>query len=142
MARKKQKPEKRGSIFGKFHSPYMSNESISLDDCYQAYKQDPDRIVEIDGQVYSKIISYCRFYGYDDVSFHIVWKSPVEIRLHDVLIDEHSNEYKVRHFEMIRFASAEIPEWYLNAIPMVITGNCEEIGNYLAKKQVNNDECR
>ena len=62
------------SLFGKFYSPYMKHNNCTIDDCYSAYKQDPDRTVEIDGHIYNKIVSRCRFYGYEDFSFHIIWE--------------------------------------------------------------------
>ena len=126
------------SLFGKFYSPYMKHNNSTIDDCYSAYKQDPDRTVEIDGHIYTKIISHCRFYGYEDFSFHIIWEPYTEMRRNDILVDENGNEYRVRSLEMIHFGG-EIPEWYLKALPMVITGSSEHLGSYLAKKQVEND---
>jgi len=122
------------SLYGKFYSPYINNGKVSMDDCYQSYKQEPQRRIELDGHVYSKIISCSRFYGYEDYSFHIVWEPPAQIRRNDTLIDEYGNIFTVRSFEMIHFFG-NVPEWYLNTIPMVITGNTSEIGNYLAPKK-------
>lgn len=121
------------SLFGKFHSPYMENDQSTVDDCYRAYKQDPLGKIEIDGHVYSKIISHCRFYGYEDYSYHIIWEPHTEMRRNDLLIDENGSEFRVRSFEMISFIG-EIPEWYLKALPIVITGDNAEIGSYLTKK--------
>lgn len=140
MPKRKQTTEQRGSIFGKFYFPYMSSNYVSAEDCYQAYKQDLARIVEIDGHIFTRIISHCRFYGYEDFSFDIIWQPHTEIHLHDTLVDEYGREFTVRTFEMLRFSGGKIPEWYLNAIPMVITGDSEEIGGYLTRKQVNNDD--
>lgn len=122
----------RKTLFGKFHSPYIENDQSTIDDCYYAYKQDPLGIIEMDGHVYSKIISHCRFYGYEDYSYHIIWEPHNTIRRNDVLVDENGNRFSVRSFEMIRFLG-EIPQWYLKALPIVITGDCWDIGNYLAK---------
>ena len=124
------------SLFGKFHSPYMENDQSTIDDCYHAYKQDPVGKIEIDGHVYSKIISHCRFYGYEDYSYHIIWEPHSTIGLNDILIDENGNDFKVRSLEMIHFGR-EIPEWYLKALPLVITGDSCEIGDYLTKKSYN-----
>ena len=122
------------TLFGKFHSPYMKNDQITIDDCYHAYKQDPLGKIEIDNHVYSKIISHCRFYGYEDYSYHIIWEPHTEIHRNDVLIDENGNEFIVRSFEMITFCFVEVPEWYFKAVPIIITGSNCELGNYLAKK--------
>ena len=124
------------SLFGKFHSPYMTNDRDTVDNCYRAYKQDPLRKIEIDGHVYSKIICHCRFYGYEDYSYHIIWEPHTAIRRNDVLVDENGNEFVVRSLEMIHFG-CEIPEWYLKALPLVITGDSCEIGDYLTKKSNN-----
>ena len=121
------------SLFGKFRSPYTKGNQSTIDDCYHAYKQDPLGIIEMDGHVYSKIISHCRFYGYEDYSYHIIWEPHNAIRRNDVLIDENGNEFVVRSLEMIHFG-CEIPEWYLKALPIVVTGENSEIGIYLAKK--------
>lgn len=124
----------RKTLFGKFHSPYAENDQSTIDDCYHAYKQDPLGKIEIDGHVYSKIISHCRFYGYEDYSYHIIWEPLTELQRNDVLVDENGNEFIVRSFEMITFCFVDIPEWYFKAPPMVITGKNCELGNYLAKK--------
>ena len=121
------------SLFGEFHSPYMENDRSTVDDWYRAYKQDTLGKIEIDGHVYFKIISHCRFYGYGDYSYHIIWEPHTEIRRNDVLIDENGNEFAVRSFEMIHFG-CEIPKWYLKALPIIITGENSEIGSYLTKK--------
>ena len=123
------------SLFGKFHSPYAPGSQITIDDCYFAYLQDPCKQTVIEGLVYTKIISYCRFYGYEDYSYHIIWEPLIGLRRNDVLVDENGNEFVVRSFEMLRFLGGDIPEWYFKAPPMVITGNTCELGNYLAKKQ-------
>ena len=122
------------TFFGKFFSPYVKDNQSTIDDCYHAYKQDSLRIIEMDGHIYSKIISHCRFYGYEDYSYHIIWEPHNAIRRNDVLIDEKGNEFIVRSFEMLRFLGGDIPEWYFKAPPMVITGKNCDLGNYLAKK--------
>jgi hypothetical protein len=124
----------RKTLFGKFNSPYMENSQNTIDDCYRAYKQDPLGKIELNGYAYSKIISHCRFYGYEDYSYHIVWEPSAELRRNDILIDENGNEFIVRSFEMLRFLGGDIPEWYFKAPPMVITGQNCDLGNYLAKK--------
>ena len=121
------------SLFGKFHSPYAKDGQSTIDDYYLAYLQDPCKQTAIDGLVYTKIISSCRFYGYEDYSYHIIWEPLTELRCNDVLVDENGNEFVVRSLEMIHFG-CEIPEWYLKALPIVITGENSEIGSYLAKK--------
>ena len=122
------------SLFGKFHSPYAKDGQSTIDDYYLAYLQDPCKQTVIDGLVYTKIISSCRFYGYEDYSYHIIWEPLTELRCNDVLVDENGNEFVVRSFEMITFCFVDIPEWYFKAPPMVITGKSCELGNYLAKK--------
>jgi len=121
------------SLFGKSYSPYANDDNISLEKCYHSYVQDLDNTVTIDNRIFTKIISHCRFYGYKDFSYHIVWEPAEEIRLHDLLIDQKGNVFEVRSIEMPRF-SGDIPEWYLHARPLVITGSSCEIGSYLAKK--------
>lgn len=121
------------SLFGKFYSPYANNAQVTIEDCYHSYKQDPDNKTTIGNRVFTKIICNCRFYGHKDFSYHVIWEPSEEIHLHDLLIDENNNLFEVHSFEMIRF-SGEIPEWYLNALPLVITGTTCEIGHYLAKK--------
>ena len=121
------------SLFGKFYSPYANDESISLEKCYDLYKQDSDNKVTVGSRVFTKIISHCRFYGYKDFSYHIIWEPAEKIRLHDLLIDEKGNTFEVHSIEILRF-SGDIPEWYLHAHPLVITGSSCEVGNYLAKK--------
>lgn len=123
----------RKPLFGKLYSPYMENDRSTVDDCYRAYKQDPLGKIEKDGHVYSRIISCCRFYGYEDYSYHIIWEPHTEIRGDDVLVDENGNKFRVRAVEMISFIG-EMPDWYLKALLLVITGDICKIGHYLAKK--------
>jgi len=120
-------------LFGEFYSPYAKSGLSTLEECYLAYKQDSNNKITVGNRVFSRIISHCRFYGYTDFSYHIIWEPAEEIRLHDLLIDEKGNTFEVRSIEMIRF-SGDIPEWYLNAPPLVVTGSSCEIGCCLAKK--------
>ena len=121
------------SLFGKFSSPYAKGNHFTIEECYCAYKQDANNLKVINNRKFTKIISSCKFYGYKDFSYYIVWESSEEIRLHDLLMDENENIFEVHSIEMPHF-SRDIPEWYLKALPLVITGTVCEIGNYLAKK--------
>ena len=121
------------SLFGKLHSPYANDDNISLEKCYNSYKQDSDNQVMVGSHVFTKIISHCRFYGCKDFSYHIIWVPAEGIRLHDLLIDENGNTFEVHSIETLHF-SGDIPEWYLHALPLVIAGSSCEIGSYLAKK--------
>ena len=44
------------SLFGKFYSPYMTEEKINLDAWYDDYKNDPTKTLLIDNRNYNKII--------------------------------------------------------------------------------------
>lgn len=62
----------------------------------------------------------------------------MNLHLEDTLIDEKGNLFSVKGFEMIRLNSDTFPEWYLKISFISITGEIENIGNYLALyKQAN-----
>lgn len=126
------KKKKHKSVFGEFYSPYMTNEKTNMDSWYEDYKNDPDKLITINGLQYSKIIFRCQFYREEDYSLNVLIDPPETLEPKDILVDENGNEFVIKGFEMIRFST--IPEWYPRITPMLITGQTYDIGNYLAKK--------
>ena len=127
---KKKKKEKR--TIGNFYSPYQAC-GDDMKAWFDAYKNDLEKIIEIDGKVYSKIIHRCEFYIYDDFTMLVDFEPREELRIGDMLVDENGQEFSIKAFEMFRYAG-EIPEWAFKIISMAITGKDYSIGNYLAKK--------
>ena len=127
--------KKNKSLFGKFYSPYMAGDKVSMDAWYEDYKMDPTKTVTIGGMVYSKVIFRCEFYGTHgtkEYTFIVLVDVFTPIKTGDTLVDEHGNEFVVEGFEMIRYNP--IPEWYPRIVPMRIAGTTYDIGERLAKK--------
>ena len=128
---KKKKKDKR--ILGNSYSPYQSY-GDDMTAWFEAYKNDPENVVEIDEKTFVKIIHRCEFYIYKDFTFLVAFEPKETLRIGDVLVDELGHEFKVKGFEMIRYATSSMLEWAGKVIPMSITGQDYSIGNYLAKK--------
>ena len=127
---KKNKKDKR--TLGNSYSPYQScgNDMTAW---FEAYKNDSEKSIEIDGKIYAKIIHRCEFYIYKDFTYFVAFEPKEALRIGDILVDELGHEFKVKAFEMIRYATSSMPEWAGKVITMSITGEDYSIGNYLAK---------
>ena len=126
------KKKKNRKSFGNFYSPYSNNGS-EMSAWFNSYISDPDRFIEIDNQIFSKIIFKCEFYIYDDCTLLVLFEPREELKIEDVLVDEFGNEFKIKAFEMFRWAGT-VPEWAYKVHSIAISGNDYIIGNYLSKK--------
>lgn len=127
---KKKKEEKR--TIGNFYSPYQEYDD-DMKAWFDAYKNDSEKIIEIDGKVYSKIIHRCEIYIYYDFTILVAFEPRDELRIGDMLVDENGQEFRIKSFEMFRYAG-EIPEWTFKISSIAIIGEEYSIGDYLAKK--------
>ena len=118
--------------FGKFFSPYMTDEKTDVNSWYEDFKKDPDKTTILNGCVYHKIIFRCEFYICKPYSMIVFIESTDNLQLEDILIDENRNEYIIKGFEMYHFS--QNPEWYPRTTPMLIQGSTYNIGQYLTKK--------
>lgn len=118
---------------GNFYSPYLNN-GKDMSEWFEAYKNDTEKLIEIDGKVYARIIHRCEFYIYEDFTLLVAFEPQENLRIGDVLIDELGHEFKIKAFEMIRYTTSSMPEWAGKVVPMAITGQGYTIGDYIAKK--------
>ena len=73
------------------------------------------------------------FYIYKDFTLLIAFEPQENLCVGDVLVDELGHEFKIKAFEMFRFAG-KVPDWASKISSMSITGQDYTIGNYIAKK--------
>ena len=128
---KKSKKDKR--ILGNSYSPYQTY-GDDMNAWFEAYNNDPEKSIEIDGKIYVKILHRCEFYIRGDYTFLVAFEIKETLQIGDALVDELGHEFKVNGYEMIRYSTSSMPEWAGKVIPMSITGQDFSIGNYLAKK--------
>lgn len=126
------KKKKTKKTLGNFYSPYLKD-GEDMNVWFEAYKNDAEKLIEIDGKVYTKIIHRCEFYIYEDFTLLIAFEPQENLCVGDVLVDELGHEFKIKAFEMFRFAG-KIPDWAFKIFSMSITGQDYTIGNYIAKK--------
>ena len=123
---------KKKKTLGNFYSPYLKDgENMTV--WFEVYKNDTEKLIEIDGKVYTKIIHRCEFYIYKDFTLLIAFEPQENLCVGDVLVDELGHEFKIKAFEMFRFAG-KVPDWASKISSMSITGQDYTIGNYIAKK--------
>ena len=127
------KKKSQKTTFGNFYSPYDNDMEDTMTDWYEAYQSDLDKFLVISGRSYFKIIHRCEFYIYNTPTLLVSFESTEELRIGDILIDEHGREFVIKAFEMIRFAE-NVPEWYLKVSNIAIQGKDYSIGKYLSKK--------
>lgn len=126
---KKSKTKKTSDLIMK--SPYEQDGKKSIQELYEEYITDPEGIIEVDGLSYYKIIQLIQIQAGKIVSV-VALDTKMNLRLKDTLIDEKGNTFTVKGFEMIRLNSDTFPEWYLKISFISITGDIENMGDYLA----------
>lgn len=112
-------------------SPYEQDEKKSIEVFYEEYITDPEGIIESNGLTYYKVIQLIQIKAGRTISI-VTLDTKMNLRLGDTLIDEKGNLFTVKGFEMIRLNSDTFPEWYLKISFVSITGDIENIGDYLA----------
>lgn len=123
--------------FDKSYSPYMKDKSEDMEIWFERYKKDTENTRVIKGTVFSKIISRSRLCMGDEQLLNVIFVPEAEVLIGDVLTDENGLEFTVKSIEMIRFACGEVPEWYFKAMPIIISGDVDNIGEYLRVKTAN-----
>ena len=126
---KKSKTKKTSDLIIK--SPYEQNEKKSIQELYEEYITDPEGIIEVDGLIYYRIIQLVQIQAGKIITV-VALDTKMNLRMGDTLIDEKGNLFTVKGFEMIRLNSDTFPEWYLKINFVSITGDIENIGDYLA----------
>lgn len=126
---KKSKVKKTSDLIIK--SIYEQNEKKSIQELYEEYITDPEGIIEVDGLTYYRIIQLVQIQARKIISV-VALDTKMNLRMGDTLIDEKGNLFTVKGFEMIRLNSDSFPEWYLKISFVSITGDIENIGDYLA----------
>lgn len=126
---KKSKTKKSSDLIIK--SLYEQNEKKSIQELYEEYITDPEGIIEVDGFSYYRIIQLVQIQARKIISV-VALDTKMNLRMGDTLIDEKGNLFTVKGFEMIRLNSDTFPEWYLKINFVSITGDIENMGDYLA----------
>ncbi len=133
MGRFSQNKNKHKSLFGNFYSPYITNGSYEIAEYFEAYKNDPERLIEINNKLYSRIIIRCEFYNKRSNTLLVTFEPMEKIKANDILIDEYGREFMFLNPVMIRI-SGDFPEWYQKTVTAEIQGKDYAIGEYLTIK--------
>ena len=115
------------------YSPYCEAETENMEIWFERYKNDPENTMVFNGLVLKKIIYRCNLCIRDEWTTHIIFVPDISLKIGDILIDENGSDFTVKSVEMIRFIN-RVPEWYINAAPIVVSGKNENIGSYLRVK--------
>jgi len=105
-----------------------------MDICYERYLNDKSRYLDLNGYTYSKIIERSEFHVYPGFSLLIIYEPLENVQIGDILMDEKGREFTIEHFDMMRFGWG-IPQWAYKLIPICISGESYDIGEYLCKKK-------
>ena len=127
---KKKKP--KGS-FGNFYSPYASDTRSTMVEFYEAYKEDPEKYLQVDGKTFYKIICRAEFYHYQEPTLFVAVESSEPLHIGDTLVDEEGRKFTLKCFGMFRYAGG-LPEWHSKVQDIFIQGKDYTIGNYLCKE--------
>lgn len=115
------------------YSPYMKDESEDMEIWFERYKNDAYNTKCFNGISFSRIIYISRLCIREEQLLSIIFVPDTSIKIGDTLVDENGLEFTVRSIEMIRFAGM-VPEWYFKALPIILSGKDENIGEYLRLK--------
>ena len=127
------KEQKQKGSLGKLYSPYAAD---SMSDGYEAYKEDPEKCLQVDGKIFYKIICRAEVYTYKEPTLFVAVESAEPLSVGDILTDEEGRRFTLKCFGMFRFAS-DTPEWYRKVEHVFIQGEDCTIGNYLCKGKEN-----
>ena len=129
--------KEKTSAFKVIKSPYEKNQKKEINELYDAYRNDMRNVVEIDGVKYYKIIHLAKL-EIGKTLYIVTLDSQMDLRLKDVLIDENGRTYDVKGFEMVRIDPKVFPYWYMKVNFVSISGDMENIGDYLSFYKHNN----
>ncbi len=125
------KNKKNNLIIKPIHNPYQCKENNSIGIIYSKYINDKNRLMIKDNRTFYKVLQSFLFQIKTTDILALVDKK-MNLHINDILIDENNNTYKVKAFEMINFNCTDFPEWYTKITPVLLSGNPNTMGEFLA----------
>lgn len=90
------------TIFSEYYSPYSRTGKESVEELYEWYLKDPNKIKKLNGYKYRRILSRCFFCPNKERRILIQYDPEEQLKLGNVLLDEKDREYVILAFEMFR----------------------------------------
>lgn len=103
----------------------------SLNEQTDAYLNDTNAIVDIDGLVYYRAVQIDLFTRGNKTSLVVFLDYQINVRIGDYLIDDYDNQYQVTGFPTYRLTLDA--RWNKAIHGVILSGNIENIGQYFAK---------
>lgn len=131
----KKKDRKQPMSFKSFHTAYDINESDTIVEKYERYKNDPYRKIEIDGMIFYRIIALDLIILGEKREFYVVLDNGIsfDLKVGDILIDENENRFTITSFPFDRPIFSENMDWFHMTTRIMFKGDTEMVGEYLAK---------
>ncbi|MGN0620176.1 MAG: hypothetical protein ACI4J7_14270 [Ruminiclostridium sp.] len=120
--------------FEVIYNPYQADEKDTFSDIFFRYCNDKFGEIEIDGIMFYRALQIIKTNIRGRHHLTIALSTNMNLKIGMIIIDENSNEYEIKGFEMYRF-SADFPDWFLKISFVMVTGNNENIGTYFSVKQ-------
>lgn len=129
------KPKPKQFKFEIVYDPYNLKEDDTFDSMLKRYIDDENVQFVRNELVYYRAFQIIRttFRGNRLI---VALSNQIELKLGDIIIDDHDNTYEVKGFEMIRLVSGTFPDWYRIISFVLLRGNAENIGEYFAKQNI------
>ena len=129
------KPKSKQPKFEIIYNPYHLAEDDSFDSELQRYIDDENAKFVRNDLVFYRAFQIIRTTN-RGLRLIAALNNHMELKMGDIVIDDHDNHYEVKGFEMIRMVSGTFPEWYRIISFVVLQGTAENIGEYFAKQNI------
>ena len=132
------KPKPKQPKFEIIYNPYHLNDDDDFDIELKRYIDDENAMYVRTELVFYRAFQIIR----TTIRRHrliAVLNNQIDLKMGDMVVDDHDNHYEVRGFEMIRLVSKTFPDWYRIITFVVLRGATENIGEYFAKQNINKE---
>ncbi len=126
----KNKKEQRFISISPVKSPYKRSDDDSIQDLYERYKADPVGSIEMNGQIYYRVIARYIVTTERGTTLLCYIDSRINTRIGHELVDEDGHRFLLAGSEHVCFRNP-FPEWYFKAPGYILEGNEKELGEYL-----------
>ena len=129
------KPKPKQPKFEIIYNPYHLNDDDDFDSELKRYIDDENAMYVKNELVFYRAFQIIRttIKGHRLIA---ALNNQIELKMGDMVVDDHDNRYEVRGFEMIRLVSGTFPNWYRIISFVVLQGATDNIGEYFAKQNI------
>ena len=125
---------KKKSSFTIFYAPYSQKINDTFNEKFKRYIEDNKNTISIGNTTFYKAFEIIQLGKSITLA---ALNSQMNLKINDVIIDNHGNKYIIDGIEMIRMQSSTFPDWYKILTYVKIKGNFDNIGEYFVDYQVN-----